>query len=66
MSLVPDLIEEVEHAGYPVVALVHDLGPSNLKMWKELGIDPVGTKKISFRNPVADRDICVCRCTTFN
>ena len=53
------LIEEAEHAGYPVVALVHDLVPSNIKMWKQLGIDPMETKKTSFKNPLADRDVYV-------
>lgn len=53
------LIEEVELAGYPVVAIVHDLGSSNLKMWKDFGIDPVGKKTFSFKNPSADRNIFV-------
>lgn len=52
------VIKEVEHAGYPVVALVHDLGPNNIKMWKELGIDAM-ERKISFKNPAADRDVYV-------
>ena len=38
------LIKEVECAGYPVVAIVHDLGSSNLKLWKDFGIDPVAKK----------------------
>lgn len=35
------LIIEVKNAGYPVVAIVvHDLGPSNLAIWKDFDIDP--------------------------
>ena len=53
------LIKEAECAGYPVVAIVHDLGSSNLRLWKDFGIDPVA-KKFSFKNPTApDRDIFV-------
>lgn len=33
------IIENVEGAGYPVVALVHDLRSTNLRIWKEFGID---------------------------
>lgn len=38
------VIKEVEHAGYPVAALMHDLRPSNIKMWKELRIDAMEKK----------------------
>ena len=53
-----DIIKKVEMVGYPVVALVHDLGPVNMKLWKAWGIDPIGTKKCSIQNPCdADRQI---------
>lgn len=59
-EILMDIIKKVEKAGYPVVALVHDLGPANLKLWKAWGIDPIGTKKISIENPcAADRQIYV-------
>lgn len=54
-----DIIKEVEHAGYPVVALVHDLGSTNFRIWHKFGVDPVKTKKTSFKNPCADRDVFV-------
>lgn len=58
-NILLDLIEKVEAVGYPVVAIVHDLGPTNLRVWKTLGIDPVNTKKVSFKNPCAEREVFV-------
>ena len=43
---------------HKVVGLVHDLRPNNLRLWKQLTIDPV-SDKISFKNPRADRDVFV-------
>lgn len=54
-----DIITEIENAGYIVVAIVHDLGPTNLRIWKKFGIDPVNANKVSFKNPCADREIFV-------
>lgn len=57
-DLLLNIIKEVETAGYPVVAIVHDLGPSNLHIWKDFDIDgTVG--KCSFKNPFAERSIYV-------
>ena len=57
-KIVLAVIKQVEAIGYPIVAMVHDLGSSNIRMWKELGIDPIANK-ISFRNPSADREVYV-------
>lgn len=56
-DIVLDLIEKVEAVGYQVIGIVHDLGPTNLRLWKTLGIDPVKTNKVSFKNPCADREV---------
>ena len=47
-QILVDIIKKVENAGYPIVrvALVHDLGPVNLKLWKAWGIGPTGKKKM--------------------
>lgn len=50
------LIEKIECTGYHVMAVVHDLGPTNLRIWKEFGIDPL-QNKISIKNPCAGREI---------
>lgn len=42
-----------------MVALVHDLGPTNLRTWKIYGTDSINSKKVSFRNQNADKDIFV-------
>lgn len=52
-----DIIVKVEAAGLIIVAMVHDLGPTNLSLWKSLG---VGIHKSYFTNPAAsDRKIFV-------
>lgn len=43
-----DIIINVEFAGFPVVAIVNDLGPTNVKLWKSLG---VSTENTCFSNP---------------
>lgn len=58
-KLVDIIIKNVEQAGYPVVAPVHDLGPTNLRVWKHFKIDPVHSKKTSFKNPCADREVFI-------
>lgn len=56
-NLLFNLISATEAAGYPVVAIVCDLGPTNQKLWKTLEIT---LEKTHFRNPaVNDRDIYV-------
>ena len=57
-QVILDIISRLEKIGYAVVAIVHDLGPSNLRLWKQLNIDPV-SDKVSFKNPSADRDVFV-------
>lgn len=52
-----NIIKEVENAGYPIVAIVHDMGPTNLRLWKDFKIDPTESKTCSFQNPFADRNI---------
>lgn len=53
-----DLIEKIETTGYNVAGMVSDLCPTNVKLWKTLGI---GIENCSFRNPAApDRDVYVC------
>lgn len=52
-----DLIVKLEATGMVVVAMVNDLGPSNVKLWNMLGI---GINKPSFTNPAAsDREVFV-------
>ena len=52
-----ELILKVENAGYPVVAIVSDLGPSNISLWNKLGI---GWDKSSFTNPAnSEREVYV-------
>lgn len=52
-----DIIEKIEATGYSVVGMVSDLGPTNVKLWKTLGI---GIENCYFRNPAApDRDVYV-------
>lgn len=45
-----DIITKSEEAGFIVVAMVHDLGPTNMKLWKTLDIS---TEKTYFKNPAA-------------
>ncbi|XP_071525284.1 transposable element P transposase [Panulirus ornatus] len=47
-----DLIVRVEAAGFPVVATVNDLGPTNVRLWNRLHVSP---GKSSFTNP-ADQE----------
>lgn len=50
-----DIIHKVEAAGFPILAMVNDLGPTNVKLWNSLGIDINNT---SFTNPAsANRNI---------
>lgn len=49
------LIEKNEAAGFPVEAIVHDLAPTNLRVWKELGIDPF--KTVSLKDPCETIDV---------
>ena len=58
-SILPNIMEQVEHAEYYVVATVHDLGPCNLRVWRAFEIDPVNSEKISYKNPCADKEIFV-------
>lgn len=39
-ALLLNKIEQVESPGYPVVSIVHDMGPTNLQLWKNFDIDP--------------------------
>lgn len=52
-----DIIVQVEEAGFLVVAMVSDMGPANVKLWRSLSVDINNT---SFLNPACgDRDIFV-------
>lgn len=52
-----DIIQKVEAAGFLVVAMVNDMGPCNMRLWKELDVSFNDT---SFTNPAAsDRVIYV-------
>ena len=52
-----NVITESEKAGFIVVAMVHDLGPTNMQLWKTLNIS---TEKTYFMNPAApDRKIFI-------
>lgn len=53
-----NLIRQIEEAGYPVVAIVHDMGPTNLRIWKDFNIDPM-QGKCSFKNPDSDREVFI-------
>lgn len=52
-----NIIKEVENAGYPIVAIIHDMGPKRIRLWKDFKIDPTESTKCSFKNPFADRSI---------
>ena len=52
------VVMNAEAIGIAVVAVVSDMGSLNIRMWNELGIDPL-KDKISFKNPAADRQIFV-------
>ena len=52
-----NLITEIELAGFPVVAIVNDPGPTNVRLWKTLGIC---IDNSNFENPASpDRYIFV-------
>lgn len=56
-ELILDIIMKVEAAGFLVVAMVCDMGPTNVRLWNSLG---VGVDKCSFQNPASnDRQIFV-------
>lgn len=51
------LIRAVKANGFPVVAMVNDLGPTNIRLWNSLGID---MERTHFDNPAAnDRKVFV-------
>lgn len=58
VKVLKDIILKVGAAGYGAVAVVNDMGPTNLRVMKHFGIDPAGNK-ISFKNPVAEREVFV-------
>lgn len=45
-----DIIQNVEAAGFLVVAMVSDMGPCNMRLWKDLDVSVNNT---SFTNPAA-------------
>ena len=47
-SLLFSLIERLETMGIQIVAMVNDMGPQNLKLWKDLQIS---VDQTSFQNP---------------
>ena len=52
-----DIIGKVEAAGFLVVAMVCDLGPTNIRLWNSIGVN---VNQTSFTNPAAsDRSIYV-------
>lgn len=51
-----DLICKVEAVGFIVMAMVCDLGSTNMRLWRTLGINVNNT---SFTNPAASREIFV-------
>lgn len=57
-SKLEKIVVRMENVGFPVVAIVHDLGSTNLRVWNNFKIDPVNSKA-SFKNPCADRDVFV-------
>jgi hypothetical protein len=42
-TILEENITELENAGFPVIAIVSDMGPNNMKLWKEYGICSVNT-----------------------
>lgn len=57
-----NLIEKVEAVGSQVVAVAHDIETTVQLfeyLWKAMGIDPIQTDKVSFKNPCADRKVFV-------
>jgi hypothetical protein len=37
-TILEEIITELENAGFPVNAIVSDMGQNNIKLWKECGI----------------------------
>lgn len=45
-----ELIRVVEASGFPVVAMVNDLGPTNIRLWNSLEIDAPHLMKLIRKN----------------
>jgi hypothetical protein len=52
-----NIIAEVHNAGFEVVALVSDMGPTNVGLWKNLDIKPPSTSW--FENTITNKRVHV-------
>ncbi|KAF0727821.1 Uncharacterized protein FWK35_00033891, partial [Aphis craccivora] len=48
-----DVISQLHFCGFEVVAVVSDMGPTNIRLWKSLGITPTKT----FSHPISEKQI---------
>lgn len=53
-ELLFEVITQLNDCGFEVVAIVSDMGPTNIRLWKCLGITPT---KTSFEHPVSGKQI---------
>lgn len=49
-----DVISQLHACGFEVAAVVSDMGPTNIRLWKSLGITPT---KTSFSHPISGKQI---------
>lgn len=55
-ELLLDIIKELHNIGYDTIAIVNDMGPANMGLWKNLNISLTNT---SFEHPCTQRKIHV-------
>lgn len=56
VEILNDIIAKLYNIGYNVVAVVNDMGPSNIGLWRNLNIS---VEKTSFQHPITSRNIYV-------
>jgi len=57
-DLLFNIISEIHNTGFEVIALVSDMGPTNIGLWKNLDITPSTSW---FINPVKKKRSCIRR-----
>lgn len=56
VDILNDIIAKLYNIGYNVVAVVNDMGPSNIGLWRNLNIS---VEKTSFQHPISSTNIFV-------
>lgn len=62
-ELLFSIINELHDIGYDTVAIVNDMGPSNIGLWRDLNISITNS---SFEHPYPEKNPCFFRCSSFN